>query len=221
MQEILPSEHNKSHVPLALLGAVVMALLVFLAIPITQHLENTRVELMQFREAMTITPPPPMVLPPTPEKVQPKESEPRPEFKQELQDFSLSQLELSLKPGISGALKIGPADHGFASEVDAIGEIQKLFTFADMESAPRIINKPRIAYPRELIRRGIREGRVLARIEIDTRGRARVLEIISASEPRLIPAAKEVIRKARFTAPKVGGRLQKVHGEWPIILRAP
>ena len=221
MQEILPSEHNKSHVPLALLGAVVMALLVFLAIPITQHLENTRVELMQFREAMTITPPPPMVLPPTPEKVQPKESEPRPEFKQELQDFSLSQLELSLKPGISGALKIGPADHGFASEVDAIGEIQKLFTFADLESAPRIINKPRIAYPRELIRRGIREGRVLVRIEIDTRGRARVIEIISASEPRLIPAAKEVIRKARFTAPKVGGRLQKVHGEWPIIMRAP
>ena len=221
MQEILPSEHNKSHVPLALLGAVVMALLVFLAIPITQHLENTRVELMQFREAMTITPPPPMVLPPTPEKVQPKESEPRPEFKQELQDFSLSQLELSLKPGISGALKIGPADHGFASELDAIGEIQKLFTFADLESAPRIINKPRIAYPRELIRRGIREGRVLVRIEIDTRGRARVIEIISASEPRLIPAAKEVIRKARFTAPKVGGRLQKVHGEWPIILRAP
>lgn len=221
MQQILPVEHNKTRAPLALLGALVMALLVFLAIPVTQHLGNPRGDVMQFREAITITPPPPMVLPPTPEQVQPKEPEPTPEFKQQLQDFSLSRLELSLNPGISGALRIGSAGNSFMTEVDALSEIQQLFTFADLESAPRIINNPSIVYPRELIRSGIREGRVLVRIEIDTKGRARVLEIISATEPRLIPAAKEVIRKARFTAPKVGGVPQKVHGEWPIILRAP
>jgi len=221
MQQILPVEHNKTRAPLALLGALVMALLVFLAIPVTQHLGNPRSDLIEFREAITITPPPPMVLPPTPEQVQPKEPEPTPEFKQQLQDFSLSRLELSLNPGISGALRIGSAGNSFMTEVDALSEIQQLFTFADLESAPRIINNPSIVYPRELIRSGIREGRVLVRIEIDTKGRARVLEIISATEPRLIPAAKEVIRKARFTAPKVGGVPQKVHGEWPIILRAP
>jgi TonB family protein len=221
MQQILPVEHNKTRAPLALLGALVMALLVFLAIPVTQHLGNPRSDLIEFREAITITPPAPMVLPPTPEQIQPKDPEPTPEFKQQLQDFSLSRLELSLNPGISGALRIGSAGNSFMTEVDALSEIQQLFTFADLESAPRIINNPSIVYPRELIRSGIREGRVLVRIEIDTKGRARVLEIISATEPRLIPAAKEVIRKARFTAPKVGGVPQKVHGEWPIILRAP
>ena len=177
--------------------------------------------MIEFREALTITPPAPMLLPPTPEQVQPSEPESKPEFKQQLQDFSLNQLELSLQPGIGGALKMGIASAGFASEMDALSEIQKLFTFADLQTAPRIINSPNIIYPRELIRRGILEGQVLVKIEIDIKGRARVLKIISATDPRLISAAKEVIRKARFTPPKVAGIAQKVHGEWPIILRAP
>lgn len=221
MEQALPVEHNKDRAPLALLGALVMSLLVFLAIPLTQHLGNPRSDLIEFREALTITPPAPMVLPPTPEPVQPNEPEPKPEFKQQLPDFSLNQLELSLQPGVGGALKIGIASAGFANEADGLSEIQKLFTFADLQSAPRIINSPRIVYPIELIRRGIREGRVRAKIEINTKGRARVLEIISATDPRLISAAKEVIRKARFTPPKVAGVPQKVIGEWPIILRAP
>lgn len=221
MEQALPVEHNKARAPLALLGALVMSLLVFLAIPVTQHLGNPRSDMIEFREALTITPPAPMLLPPTPEQVQPSEPEPKPEFKQQLQDFSLNQLELSLQPGIGGALKIGIASAGFANEVDALSEIQKLFTFADLQSAPRIINSPNIIYPRELIRRGILEGQVLVKIEIDIKGRARVLKIISATDPRLISAAKEVIRKARFTPPKVAGVAQKVHGEWPIILRAP
>ena len=221
MEQTLPVDHNKARAPLALLGALLMTLLVFLAIPITQHLGNQRNDLIEFREAMTSTPPAPLILPPPPEKVEQSEPEPTPEFKQQLQDFSLSQLELSLNPSISGALRVGVTSAGFATEVDALSEIQKLFTFADLQSAPRIINSPSIVYPRELVRRGIREGRVLAKIEIDTKGRARVLEIISASDPRLIQAAKEVIRKARFTPPKVGGVPQKVIGEWPILLRAP
>ena len=221
MENTLPVETNKVRTPLALLGALMLAVLVFLAIPITQHLGNQSREMVELREAVTITAPVPMVLPPTPEQVQPSEPEPTPEFKEQFQEFSLSQLELSLNPGISGALKIGVESASFATEVDVLGDILKLFTFADLQNAPRIINRPSIVYPRELIRRGVREGRVLAKIEIDTKGRARVLEILSATEPRLIPAAKEVIRKARFTPPEVDGTAQKVIGEWPIILRAP
>jgi protein TonB len=221
MEQALPVEHNKSRAPLALLGALVMSLLVFLAIPVTQHLGNPRSDVIEFRETLTITPPAPTLLPPPPEQVQPREPEPKPEFKEQLQDFSLNQLELSLQPSIGGALKMGIASAGFATEVDALSEIQKLFTFADLQSSPRVINSPSIVYPRELIRSGIREGQVLVEIEIDIKGRARVLKIISASDPRFIPAAKEVIRKARFTPPKVGGVPQKVYGEWPIILRAP
>ena len=160
MEQTLPVNHNKARAPLALLGALLMTLLVFLAIPITQHLGNQRNDLIEFRQAMTITPPAPLILPPPPEKVEQPEPQPTPEFKQQLQDFSLSQLELSLNPGISGALRVAVTSTGFATEVDALSEIQKLFTFADLQSAPRIINSPSIVYPRELVRRGIREGRV-------------------------------------------------------------
>ena len=221
MPQSLPVDNNKARMPLALLGALGMALLVFLAIPITQHLGHQPREVIEFRQAVTLTPPAPPVVPPPPEPIQSNEPPPKPEFKPQLQDFSLSQLELSLNPGISGALTIGVDRAGFATEVDTLADLQQLFTFADLQSAPRILNRPSIRYPRELIRAGIREGRVVAKIEIDIKGRARVLEIVSASDRRLIPAAQQVIRKARFTPPQVDGVPRKVHGEWPIILRAP
>ncbi len=221
MEHSLPAADNKARVPIAFAGAVVLALLVFLAIPITQHLDNQRNKIVDFRETVTITPPAPMVLPPTPEEVQPSEPEPKPEFEEQFQDFSLSQLELSLNPSISDALKIGVAGAGFATEVDAVGDIQKMFTFADLQSAPRIINRPSIVYPKDLIRRGVREGRVIVKIEIDTKGRARVLEVLFATDPRLIPPTKDVIRQARFTPPEVDGVARTVRGEWPIVLRAP
>ncbi len=96
MEQALPVEHNKSRAPLALLGALVMSLLVFLAIPVTQHLGNPRSDVIEFRETLTITPPAPTLLPPPPEQVQPSEPEPKPELKAQLQDSSLNQLELPL-----------------------------------------------------------------------------------------------------------------------------
>ena len=221
MQTDLPAAETRARVPIALVGAIVLTLLVFLAIPITQHLDNKRSQILDFREAITITPPAPVVTPPAPEEVPQSEPEPKPEFEEQFQDFSLSQLELSLNPSIGDAISIGVSNGGFSTEVNAVGDIQKLFTFADLQSAPRIINRPRISYPRDLIRKGVREGRVVVKILIDPKGRAKVLEVISATDPGLIPAAKDVIRQARFTPPTVNGEPKPVRGEWPIVLRAP
>lgn len=221
MSSTLPSANNKSRVPIALAGSALLAVFIFLLIPITQHLDNLRGKIIDFRETMTLAPPPPMVIPPAPEQVQQNEPEPPPEFERQLQNLSLNQLELNLNPGISDALKIGLAGGGFVTEVDAVSDIQKLFTFADLQEAPRIINRPNFVYPNELARRGVRQGKVIVKIEINEKGRARILKVVSTTHPGLVGPAKEIIRQARFTPPKVDGVAQKVIGEWPINLKAP
>ncbi|MEM7791974.1 MAG: hypothetical protein AAF546_11280, partial [Verrucomicrobiota bacterium] len=161
MGSTLPSAENKDRVVLALAGSIVMALLVFLLIPITQYLDTENESILEFRETVLMAPPPPVVIPPAPEQVEQTEPETPPEFERQIQELSINQLELSLNPGISDALKIGIAGGAFTNESDSVSDIKKLFTFDDLPQAPRIINQPNFAFPRSLIRRGIKEGKVI------------------------------------------------------------
>lgn len=198
-----------------------MAAVVFLAIPLTQLIDAQSSQRILVRETITLPPPQALIPPAAPDSEPAKPQETKPAFKAQLTNLTFNQLDLALNPQIPNSLKIGLGSRDFAAEVDTVTAIQTLFTFADLNANPRIMNAPSVVYPRELIRRGVREGRVLALIEINPKGRARVLKILAASEPRLVAAAKEVIRKARFSPPKVGGEVRTVRGEWPIILRAP
>ena len=213
MSEAFPDASPGTRFPWVLCGALLMAAVVFLAIPLTQLIDAQNSEVLEVRETLTLPPPQSLIPPVAPEK--------EPPFQAQLTNLSFNQLDLSLNPKLPNSLEIGMGRRDFSSEVDAVTAIQTVFTFADLNAKPRIMNAPSIVYPRELIRRGVREGRVLALIEINTKGSARVLKILAASEPRLVAAAKEVIRKARFSPPTVGGELRTVRGEWPIILRAP
>ena len=219
--EALPVASQRTRFPWALIGALLMASVVFLAIPLTQMIDAHSSERIQVRVTMTLPPPDIFVPPEIPEKETPKYEKNKPEFHADLSNVSLNQLDLALNPQLPSNLTINLKSPNFASELDTVAAIQELFTFADLNTKPRIMNAPSVIYPRELIRRGVHEGRVLALIEINPQGRARVLKILAASEPRLVAAAKEVIRKARFSPPKVGGEIRTVRGEWPIILRAP
>ena len=220
MNTPLPTAESRHRRILALCGAVLLAILVFLLLPLSQKLNSQRSEIIVLRETVTIQPPT-ITAPPAPEAQHQPEPEPKPKFKPQVQELSLSQLELSLNPGISDALKISITNEGFTTDLNAVANIQEMFTFSDLAQAPRILNQPRIQYPTQLIRRNVRQGRVLVKIEIDTKGRATIIRVLSYTHPELIPTAKDVIRQARFTPPTVNGRPQQVQGDWPITLRAP
>ncbi|MEM1223670.1 MAG: hypothetical protein AAGH40_13025, partial [Verrucomicrobiota bacterium] len=96
MQSALPSSDNKARLPVALAGSVLLALIVFLLIPITQYLDTKNDNILEFRETVLLAPPPPVVIPPTPEQVEQTEPEPPPEFERQMQELSINQLELSL-----------------------------------------------------------------------------------------------------------------------------
>ncbi|MGC6423979.1 MAG: energy transducer TonB [Lentimonas sp.] len=220
MNQALPTAEHKALRPLAMFAAVLMAFILFLLIPLTQTSNDSRERIFIVRETVTIQPPQ-SIVPPT--KDQPKEPElqPQPEFKQQVPELSLSQLELSLNPGVDDAVRIGVKGGGFITDFNTVSDIQEMFTFSDLEQAPNIINQPRVQFPSKLSRRGVKEGRVVATIEIDERGRATIIRIVSSTSPELIDPARSVIRQARFTQPTVNGKPSKVRGDWPIVLRAP
>lgn len=220
MDKPLPLAEHTAHRPVAMIGAVLLASVLFLLIPLTQKLNNAQADSYDVREIVTI-PPPPIAAPPPKKTQKEPEPEPLPKFEQQVQAFTISQLELSLSPGIGDALRIGVKSGDLKTDFDTVSTIQEMFTFSDLEQAPSIINQPRVQYPTKLARRGIKEGRVVAKIEINERGRASVIRIISSTSPDLIAPALGVIRQARFTQPKIEGKPTKVQGDWPIVLRAP
>ena len=214
-----PKSHWKPTSLMALIGAIALASTLFLIIPLTQLLGDLNSNIITYREILTIKPPPPLV----PPSIQPEElpKEDLPKLEPEIEELTLNQLELSLNPGIGDALAMGIRMQKFETELDAIEAIRKVFTFADLPQPPHIINTPRITFPRELIQRGIKEGKVVLLIEIDERGKAKVLSVLSSTHSRLEPVAKGIAKRALFTIPEVDGTPVKVQGEWPLYLQAP
>ena len=219
MNAELPPANLEDSSRVALGGALVLATLIFLLIPLAQSSDDPA-NVIDYREVVLVQPPVP-ITPPSAAEPPPEKEPPKPKFKKQFDDLDINQLELSLNPSIEGALAIGLASGSFDAEIDTIEAIQEMFTFADLPQAPKIINRPRIQFPRELIQRGIPEGRVVALIEIDEKGRAKIIEIISSTHPQLVETARDVIDQAQFTKPLVDGVAWKVRGEWPLTLRAP
>ena len=221
MSYIPPNPDTEKSSVVAIVGAVVIAFSLFLIVPLTQILAKPPSKIVEYREIVTIKPP----LPPTPpsKDIEPlKEPEPAPpEFKQPTENLQLNPLDLTLNPGTGDAIAMGVRTREFESEIDVMGDIEKIFTFADLPQAPRILNTPRITFPKSLTRRGIKDGKVVLLVEIDQKGRARVLKIISSSHPKLEPVAKDVVKRALFTTPEIEGETVTVRGEWPLYLQAP
>lgn len=202
-----------------LLAAIFIAVTLFTAIYLTQTLNKVSSPLT-YHEIERLQPPPPLA-PPLPENKIENEMLLLPELKPSLQKLTLHPLEISLAPSAQEALSIGISLEGLAMETDSIGEIEEVFDFQDLSQSPSVVNLPRINYPRELIRRGIKKGQVVLIIQIDKTGKARLEQIISSTHSQLEPVAKDVVRQVRFTPPTINGTPVTVRGEWPLFLQAP
>ena len=128
----LPQPNRRLTAFLALAGAVFLAALLFLIIPISQALQDSDIQTVILREVepVVLTPPKPPVIEEkrqierTPDKI--------PELEPEPTELELSQLELSLNPGVGEVLSMGVQAGDFQVQVDAIGDIEKIFDFAEL-----------------------------------------------------------------------------------------
>ena len=193
---------------------VVVALLIFLLVPLTQMWQAPAKTTTTVEELILAAPPPP----PPPSDPPPPPPEPEEETPPELDTPppmpSLEQLELSLNPGTGGELTIGD---GLALnfEVESAEELMSRYGFDDLDEVPHVTRHGRIQYPVQLQRRRV-EGYVKLLIFIDPAGRVDVQEVLSYSHKEFIAPAKVGAAATRFSPPIRNGQAVSAKYSWRI-----
>lgn len=226
MRDDFPQSNWKLTPILAFLGAVVMAVGLFLLVPLTQTLNAVAPETVVYREVTLAAPPPPKAPPPTKQsESSQQQAAKKPQLARDVPQLSLSQLEISLNPGRGASLTMGVQQMQFDGDIDVVGDIEKIFEFDELPQPPSLINQSQLSYtyPRDLARRGVGDVTVILQVIIDENGRTNVDKLLSTSYPnaQIEQEARRVASKARFTITKIDGRAVKVRARFPLKLRPP
>ena len=187
---------------LAVYGSLIVSLLIFLLLPITQWLSFRR-DTSSHVIADVYLPPPP---PPPPEPPPPEEEEDKEEIELEEQRIlpSLDQLELSLNPNLSGNLG---GEFGLPEfEVSDLSSM--IFEMEELDEMPRVISSVTPIYP-DTMRRSRLEGQVVIIFIVDENGLVRNARVESATNPAFFKPALDALRKWRFTPGIKDGRKVK------------
>lgn len=96
---------------------------------------------------------------------------------------------------------------------------RNLFSSADLDNQPRLLNRPRVNFPSHLKSQRIREGKVTLEVLINTAGRITIRRIVSSSHPDFVPMAKSFAMQSKFSPPKKDGRIVNAVFNWPLVLR--
>ncbi len=198
-------------------GAGVLAVLIFLALPLTQLLSNLQKDDKLIRVADVNIPPPdaPPPEPPPPEEEEVEEE--KPELEEEMQPLDISQLDAALNPGFGDALNVGQAVWGFGITPDTIAQMD-IFELKDLDNNPRRIFAARPVYPFQFKREGI-EGSVRLIIIIDEKGNVIDAKIQRASHKEFIKPAVDAILQWKFEPGTKNGRAVKVRRIQPISFK--
>ena len=94
-------------------------------------------------------------------------------------------------------------------------------SIGDLDSRPRLLNRPSTRYPSALLRRGIRSGNVVLEVTISTNGRVKVRNVLSSTHPELTKMATSFASRARFSIPKKDGKPVEAIYRWPMTLQPP
>lgn len=89
----------------------------------------------------------------------------------------------------------------------------------ELDSLPRLVNRPSAPFPASLARQGVTQGRVVLEVNIDPRGRVSIRRVISSTHPDLVQMARTTAARARFSSPTKDGRPVTAIFHWPLILR--
>jgi len=199
---------------LASSGAFVLAVLIFLALPLTQLLSDLSKKADRIVSADPSIPPPPAPPPEPPPEEEPEKEEDKPELQQEVKPLDLSQLDVALNPGVGDALNVGNAILGFGITPDTIAQMD-IFELKDLDNNPRRIFAVGPVYPFKFKQEGI-EGSVRLIIIIDEKGRVIEAKVQRSTNREFEKPAIEAILQWKFEPGTKNGRPVKVRRLQPI-----
>lgn len=140
-------------------------------------------------------------------------------------DPDLPKLELSLDPvappikaSLAEKVELRLASAEFAPQSEAPRQ-EMVFSSSELDTQPRLINRPSITFPAAQKAKGVSEGRVTLEVQISAAGRVTVRRILESSHPDFDEVARSFASRARFTSPNKDGRAVNAVFRWPLILR--
>lgn len=166
---------------------------------------------------LSTAPPVSLSAPPPP----PQESEPPPPPPPDLPHLKI-ELD-STAPAVKASLEAKPelrlAASDFAPETDA-PLAQMTFSSVDLDSQPRLVNKPTVTFPSSQRRLGVTEARVVLEILISSGGVVTVKRVLESPHDDFTAMARSFATRARFTPPKKDGRSVNALFRWPLLLKS-
>lgn len=186
--------------------AALLTLLLFLVLPLMQHIGRPPEADLDLHGGIDTTLPPPPPPPPEEEPEEPEQEDQPPELAEEAPPLDLDQLALALEPGGFGdrldgdfAVRLPGADGASGEETDAI------FSMAELDQKPRVVYQPAPDYPAELRRKKV-QGTVYILFVVDRSGRTVNPVIQKSTHPAFEQPALRAIKRWRFEPGKRNGK---------------
>lgn len=122
---------------------------------------------------------------------------------------------------ISTNLDVGPGDFKAEfslnnySPVNTAFKGELVFELHELDRNPNVLKRGTLQYPTRLKRQGL-EGEVKLLIQIDQRGRVKVLEVVSSTHPDFIEPSKKAAEGSTYEPPQRNGEPVKVQFYLPV-----
>lgn len=113
-------------------------------------------------------------------------------------------------------LRLNPSD--FAPVQDA-PLAQMVFSAADLDTMPKLVNRPSIVFPANLKAKGVKQVKVVLDVNLSPGGIVTVQRVLESPSDDFTAVARSYATKARFTPPKKDGRSVQARFRWPLILK--
>jgi len=211
------SRYLKGVVRFAIALGLTGLLLVFLVI---SHWSFTRQEVLTLRNVTSIesvsvpAPPPPPVTNHAPPPPPPPSAMELPKLDLTV-DHEAPPLQATMAERLID-LTMKPAE--FATEFQP-PKAATLYSAAQLDTQPRLLNRPQVAFPPSQSRLGVKEGRVTLEVMINTSGQVMVRRIVSSSHADFAEMAKQFASQSRFSPPRKDDRIVNAVFNWPLVLR--
>jgi len=97
---------------------------------------------------------------------------------------------------------------------------QMTFASADLDSQPKLVNKPTVTFPASQKQAGVSQAKVVLEVLISSNGKVSVKRVLESPHEDFSAMARAFATRALFTPPKKDGRPVNALFRWPLLLKS-
>ena len=202
------------HNVVVVIGAISLTLVFFLVLPLMQTIAKSPTADLVIQSVNTIEPPPPDPIVDEQEEEEPPQEPEKLELEPDTTPLTLEQLTLALNPGGVG----GWAEGDFALNLNVVtgggGDVDQLFSIADLDQKPRVIYQPGPTLNKEM--RANAPATVYVIFIVDKNGRVEDPKVQKSTNPIFDRSALNAVKRWKFEPGKSGGKSVRFRMRVPI-----